>query len=207
METVALREILRTLQHWPDMDVRMVPGVMCQIRCGDDEEDPNIEYQMNWFLDCTETLIHNHRHAFDSFCLEGEYLEKLWEIVDDGTDDATFRFHRLSDQTFGIPTTISGTLRNYQCRRHFPGNILHVNSVLFHSITPMDASNTRVFTFLKKQKRAALEQTSFLSSSSIIDGPIDEMRAATEDERQIVFEKLLDILQSRFKYSTKHNFA
>ena len=200
MELLALKEILRTLNHWSDMDVRTVPGVMCQIRCGDDLEDPNVEYQMNWFMDCTETLIHNHRHAFDSFCLEGEYLEKLWDIVDEGAEDSTFRFHHLSDHTFDRPATLSGTLRNYRCRRHFPGNILHVDSILFHSITPLDASNTRVFTFLKKQKRASLEQTSFLSTSSVIDGAVDEMRPATEDERQLIFEKLLDILETRFKY-------
>lgn len=200
MESECFKHINQALANWSDVDIRTVPDVMYQIRCGEDEHDSSIEYQINWFLDCTETLIHNHRHTFDTYCLEGEYLEKLWEIVDDGQGDVTYRFCRQLGNTFDTSTTIPGTLQHVRSRHHFPGNQMHVDTTQFHSITPLKQSNTRIFTFLRKQNHFPGRKLSFLSSSSIIDGPTNEIRSATDEERLKMYNKLQDILRTRFQH-------
>jgi hypothetical protein len=83
---------------------------MYQVRCGHDEFDQTIEYQINWFLDCTETFIHNHRHSFITYCLEGQYIEKLWEMVDEGDHQFGYQFRRHIDGTFDLPKIVPAVL-------------------------------------------------------------------------------------------------
>ncbi len=66
MRHECFKRISNVLTNWKMTEIRTVPGVMYQVRCGNDEFDQSIEYQINWFLDCTETFIHNHRHTFDT---------------------------------------------------------------------------------------------------------------------------------------------
>ena len=101
---------------------------MCQVRCGSDQSDHSIEYQINWFVDCTETLIHSHRHSFTSYCLEGAYVEKLWKIADAKDNGMIHEFRRNTDGTLHLHKTIPGTLRHIGSRQHFPGNELHVDT-------------------------------------------------------------------------------
>jgi hypothetical protein len=193
------KQITNAIANWSTGDVRTVPGVMYQIRCGNDENDPNIEYQINWFIDCTETFIHNHRHSFVTLCLEGEYIEKLWEIIDDNTGATTYQFYRESGNVFDLPTKIPGALHHVTSRRHFPGNQLHVNTEQYHSILPVVGSNRQVFTFLAKKKHSPPPAMYILSSSPTIDAPSDEIRSATEDERQNMYNQLQHILRTKFQ--------
>jgi len=202
----SFKQIIKAIANWSTADVRTVPGVMFQIRCGEDENDPTIEYQMNWFMDCTETLVHNHRHSFDTLCLEGEYKENIWEIIDDNTGAVTYQFYRKSDNNFDISKVIPGVLRPVRSRSHFPGNQMHVDTKLYHSITPSGSDN-RVFTFLAKQKHSLMPNMFVLSSSPTIDGPSDEIRPATEEERQAMYNQLQHILKTKFshEYNSSRN--
>jgi hypothetical protein len=177
---------------------------MHQVKCGVDENDPTIEYQMNWFMDCTKTLVHNHRLSFDTLCLEGGYLEKLWKISDDNTGDVTYQFCRKSGNIFDTPVLIPGVLRSVKSRSHFPGNQMHVDTELYHSITPSGSDN-RVFTFLAKQKHSLMPNMFVLSSTPNIDAPSDEIRPATEEERQAMYNQLQHILKTKF--SNEYNVS
>jgi hypothetical protein len=172
---------------------------MYQIRCGDDENNPNIEYQINWFTDCTETFIHNHSSSFDTLCLEGEYTETLWELTDDDTDAFTYQFHRKSGNVFDSPKKIPGTLRKVGCRHHFPGNQMHVDTSQYHSILPKEGTDNRVFTFLAKRKHSPEPNMYVLSPSPTINAPKEEIRPATEVERQKMYTKLQQILVTSFQ--------
>ncbi|CAF1458492.1 unnamed protein product [Adineta steineri] len=178
------------LANWQVTDVRTVPGVMYQVRCGHDESDQSIEYQINWFFDCAETIVHNHRHSFDSYCLEGEYIEKLWEIVDDEDGTMTYQFQRKSNATFDLCKTIPGTLCHIKTRHHFPGNILHVDTSQFHSISSLVGSSSRVLTFLIKKNYFPASDIFALSMTPDIEVQDNEIRQATDDERQVMYEKL-----------------
>jgi hypothetical protein len=195
MEQQCLEEMRKALTNWSTADVRTVPGVMYQIRCGDDENDPTIEYQINWFIDCTETYIHNHRHSFDTLCLEGGYTEKLWQVIDDQTGAVTFQFPRDPGNIFGVPQKIPGALCHIKTRDHFPGNQMHVGTDQFHSISSSAGSSNRVFTFLIKRKHTPTPNMYVLSSYSVIDEPTDEIRSATEEERHSMHEKLQQMFQ------------
>lgn len=195
----AEKQVSKAIANWPTADVRVVPGVMCQIRCGKDENDPNIEYQINWFSNCSETYIHNHRHTFDSLCIEGEYMESLWEIADANTDAITYKFYRQSGNICGAPTQIPGVLHHVRSRLHFPGNVLHVDIDQYHSILPKFGSDAQVFTFLAKRKHSPTPDMYILSSSPTIDAPSDEIRQATEEEREKMYNKLQNILKTKFQ--------
>jgi hypothetical protein len=167
---------------------------MYQVRCGNDAFDQCIEYQINWFLDCTETFIHNHRHSFDTYCLEGEYTEKLWEIVDDSNGGIIYQFRRNSDTTFDLNKTVPGNLRHIKTRRHFPGNQMHVDVCQFHSISSTESSNSRVLTFLAKRNYFPAQDLFVLSTTPDIEAIKDVIRPATDDERQGMYEKLQQVL-------------
>ena len=198
MEQRCLEQLNKVLAHWTTADVRIVPGVMCQIRCGDDENDSSIEYQFNWFIDCQETFVHNHRHSFCTLCLEGGYTEKIWEIVDDNTGDITYQFYRGSGNVLGVPEVKHGRLCHVKSRSHFPGNQMHVDITQFHSIATTEGITDRVFTFLAKQKYIPIPDMYILSSSSTINAPKDEIRLATEVERQNMYDKLQQIRRTKF---------
>jgi hypothetical protein len=169
---------------------------MYQVRCGNDELDQSIEYQINWFLDCTETFLHNHRHSFITYCLEGEYVEKLWEIVDNGDGGIIYQFRRNADNTFDLPKTVSGTLRHINSRHHFPGNQMYVDTSQFHSISSIAGSNSRVLTFLVKRNYFPAPDIFVLSMTPDIQSIKDVIRPATADERQAMYEKLQRVLTS-----------
>jgi hypothetical protein len=192
--------ITNAIANWEKADVRTVPGVMYQIRCGTDANDPNIEYQINWFIDCSETFVHNHRNSFDSLCLEGEYTEKVWEIKDDNTGAITYQFYRQSGNLLDNPQEIPGTLCHVMTRNHFPGNILHVNIEQYHSILPKVSSHSQVFTFLAKRKHSPSPNMYILNSSPNINAPSDAIRPTTEDERQKMYNKLQHILRTKFQH-------
>ncbi|UJR32447.1 hypothetical protein I4U23_019909 [Adineta vaga] len=192
------KRIFTALENWKMTDVRTVPGVMYQVRCGYDEIDPSIEYQINWFIDCTETFIHNHRHSFDTYCLEGEYIEKLWEIIDNGTTDGlVYQYQRNADTTFNLNKILPGSLCHVQTRYHFPGNKLHVDTCQFHSISSVVGSRDRVLTFLVKKNYFPTPEIFALSMSRGIDVQDNEIRPATDSERLAMYEKLHQI--SRMK--------
>jgi len=197
MNLECFKQITKAIADWPTADVRTVPGVMYQVRCGEDENDPTIEYQINWFIDCTETYIHNHRHSFDTLCLEGGYKEQLWEIIDDNTGAVTYQFYRKSGNIFDTPKVIPGVLRPVRSRSHFPGNQMHLDTEQYHSIAPSSADN-RIFTFLAKQKHLLMPKMFVLSSTPTIDAPSDEIRPATEEERQSMYNQLQHILKTKF---------
>lgn len=189
----AFKEMAEAIDNWSNVDVRTVPGVMYQIRCGIDENDPTIEYRMNYFLNSSETFVHNHRHSFETLCLEGEYLETTWEITEDDSENVVYQFYRRSGNILDAPKQIPGILRSVRTRRHFPGNQMHVDTNEYHSISPVN-SNTEVFTFLRRKKHTPSPDMYVLSSSPIIDAPTDKTQLATNEERQIMYDKLVDIL-------------
>src|ERR1700722_14451361 len=92
MHNLCFKRIIDALNDWQAADVRTVPGVMYQVRCSRDED--NIDYRIHWFIDCSDTYIHNHQYPFKTYCLEGKYEEKLWKIIDDNDDTTTFQFTR-----------------------------------------------------------------------------------------------------------------
>lgn len=195
LEEVILKRLHQILTSWSSADVRTVPNVMYQVRCGPDEADESIEYQINWFIDCAETHIHNHRSLFDSYCLEGEYEEKIWDIIDENDDKVTYQFVRYADNTLSPCKAISGTLQHIATRYHFPGNKLHMNTELFHSITPVIGTKERVLTFLVKKKYSAPVDTFILSSTPYVETLENDMRLANKGERQQMYFKLNEVLK------------
>ncbi|CAF0838798.1 unnamed protein product [Adineta steineri] len=193
-EDLCFKRIINALNNWSAADVRTVPFVMYQLRCGNDEYDETIEYQINWFIDCAETHIHNHRNSFETYCLEGQYEEKIWKIIDDNEGTFTYQFTRSADNTISKAKLIPGTLRHVTSRYHFPGNKMHVDTEHFHSVTPIIGSDKRVVTFLTKRKYSTPVDTSILSSEPHFDPLNDQMRPATDDERHHMYQKLLQIL-------------
>jgi hypothetical protein len=172
---------------------------MYQLRCGSDEHDETIDYQINWFIDCAETYTHNHRNSFDTYCLEGEYEEKVWQIIDDNDGTITYQFTRSSDNKFSPAKAISGTLRHVTSRYHFPGNQMHVDTEHLHSISPIIGSQGRVLTFLVKKKYSVPVDTFVFSSESEFHPLNDEMRPSTKNERDAFYQKLIQVLR------TSHN--
>jgi hypothetical protein len=203
MEKQCFKQIKEAIANWSTADVRTVPGVMYQIRCGNDENDSNIEYQINWFVDCTETFIHSHRNSFDTLCLEGEYFEKVWKVIDDNSGAVTYRFYGKSGGAFDPPEVVPGTLCHVSSRHHFPGNQMHVDTEHFHSVSPGEGSDGQVVTFLKKRKHSSILGMFALSSSPTIVGSTDEIRPATEDERQNMYNKLQQILLTRYGHENE----
>jgi hypothetical protein len=195
IQDLCFKKIFKSLNNWSTADVRTVPNVMYQLRCGDDEYDETIEYQINWFIDCAETYVHNHRNSFDTYCLEGEYEEKIWKIIDDNDGTITYQFTRSADNIISLGKPIPGTLRHVASRYHFPGNKIHVNTQDFHSITPSIGSDKRVLTFLIKKKYSMPVDTFVLSSESHFDRLNDEIRPATDSERHEIYEKLVQVVR------------
>jgi len=196
MEQKSIEYLKYTLLNWPIVDVRTVPGIMHQVVCRTYSIDSNMEYRFHWFLDCTETYVHNHRYTFDTYCLEGEYMEKLWEIIDDDSGTTTYQHSKTSGNKFGSIMPVSGVLRTTDFRHHFPGNILHVDTNQFHSISPITRSSNHVFKFVARQIcSSAAENTYVLSPTESIEAPVDQIRPATPEERQCVYLKLEQILE------------
>jgi hypothetical protein len=197
MDQICMENLISTLENWPTIIVRCVPGVMYQVLCQTNDIDNGMEYRFHWFLDCTETFVHNHGNAFDTFCLEGQYLEKLWAIIDDDDDAITYKFSRTSGNKFGSIVHIPGSLRHVASRHHFPGNVLHVDTNQFHSITPGTGSDKYILTFVARHKcLSSAPNTYILSPSKIIAAPIDEIISATLEERLAVYHKLQQIFLS-----------
>ncbi len=91
---------------------------------------------------------------------------------------------------------LSGVLRNVASRHHFPGNILHVKSNQFHSVSPITRSNNHVVTFVARQMCPSVEKhTYILSPSESVEAPMEEARLATSEERLDVYHKLRQIFQ------------
>lgn len=195
IQDLCFQRILSAISNWETADIRVVPNVMYQLRCGSDETDETIDYQINWFIDCAETFIHNHRNSFDTYCLEGKYEEKIWKIINKNDGTITYKFIRSLDNTFSSPNLISGTLQHVASRHHFPGNQMHVDTEHFHSVTPVAGSKERVLTFLIKKKYSKPIDTFVLSSEPEFNPQNDEMRQATEDERREMYEKLIEVLK------------
>ena len=194
-----LKQLKKALANWSTADVRTVPGVMYQIRCGTDENDPNLEYQINWFIDCTETFIHNHRHSFYTLCLEGGYKETLWAIDENDTSAITYQHYRKPGNIFDSPTEVPGALRPVQSRHHYPGNLMHVGTNQNHSIARVSSADSPPFTFLAKRSHSPTPDMYVLSSSPVISAPNDEIQPATEVERQNMYNKLQQILKTKFQ--------
>ena len=194
MQDFCFKKMADVLKKWEMADVRTVPDVMYQVRCGSDENDPTIEYQINWFIDCAETHIHNHQNSFYTYCLEGQYEEKIWRIVDGHDDSITYKFSRNPDNTLTPGRPICGSLRHVASRYHFPGNQMHVDTEHVHSISAIAGSNERVLTFLIKKKHSVPVNTFVLSSDPEFHLQNSEMRSATEDERDMMFDKLVEVL-------------
>ncbi|UJR31051.1 hypothetical protein I4U23_018561 [Adineta vaga] len=150
-------------------------------------------------MNCAETFVHNHRHSFDTLCLEGEYREDIWEIVDDGSDAITYQFHQRSNNSFSDRKMISGRLCHVRSRSHFANNIMHVSTDQFHSISAKEEDvDNRVMTFLAKRKYSSMSDMYILSSSPTINSLSDDMRSATDGEREKIYMKLQQILMTRF---------
>ncbi|CAF1415529.1 unnamed protein product [Rotaria sordida] len=204
IEDICFKRIFNALSNWSTADVRTVPNVMYQLRCGSDENDETIEYQINWFIDCAETYIHNHRNSFYTYCLEGEYEEKIWKIIDDNDGTVTYQFTRSAADSISMGKPIPGTLRHVDSRYHFPGNKMHVDTESFHSVTPIIDSDRRVLTFLIKKKYSTPIDTFVLSSEPYFNGLNDEIRPATNDERHEIHEKLVQVLR-KSQLISNHN--
>jgi hypothetical protein len=187
-----------TLSNWSDANVLTVPGVMYQVVCREETIENNMKYRFHWFLDCTETYVHNHRNNFDTYCLEGKYIQTLWEIINDGITDAiTYKFPRTSGNKFGSKILVPGVLRVIRVDKHYPENVLHVNTDQFHTISSIPGSNNQALTFVARQIcSSAAKHTYVLSSSEVINEPIGEMRPATPDECQQMYDKLNLILSN-----------
>jgi hypothetical protein len=127
-----------------------------------------------------------------TFCLEGKYTEKLWTIINDGSDAITHVFEITLVNTIESFKTVPGVLTNISSRDHFQRNILRVDTNQYHSISPSHQSNDHVFTFVaRKICPSALEYSYILSPSDKIETPIDKTRQATLKERVNVYVKLL----------------
>jgi hypothetical protein len=187
-----------TLSNWSDANVLTVPGVMYQVVCREETIENNMKYRFHWFLDCTETYVHNHRNNFDTYCLEGEYIQKLWEIVDDGITDAiTYKFPRTSGNKFDSKIPVPGVLRVIGVDRHYPENILHVNMNQFHTISSIRGSKDPVLTFVARQICSPPAKYNYvLSSTNVIEGSTSENRSATPGESQHMHDKLNQILSN-----------
>ena len=194
-----LNIIADQVANWDRADVRTVPGVMIQVRLGQNKHDSSIEHQINYFIDCAETYIHNHRHAFFTYCLQGGYEEKIWEIVVDNNGGIVYKFSRLPGNVFDSCTVVSGALQHVKSRQHFPGNEMHVPTHQFHSISPIPNSSIRVLTFLTKVHAASSEMF-VLSTSADIEAPKDAIRPATEEERQSILEILQQVVAAPHRY-------
>jgi hypothetical protein len=196
MEQKSIEYLINTLLNWSTADIRTVPGVMHQVCCKTNDTDNNIEYRFHWFIDCNETYVHNHRYTFDTYCLEGEYEERLWEIIDDHSGTSTYQFPRTSGNKFDSVIRVPGVLRNTNSRKHFPGNILHVDTHQFHSIVSNNRSHDHVLTFVARRICLSAAKTTYvLSSSNTIEAPIDEIRPATSEERLNMYHKLQQTFQ------------
>ncbi|UJR11196.1 hypothetical protein I4U23_015377 [Adineta vaga] len=196
MEEKSMRYLCYVLQNWSTVTVRVLPGVMYQVICTEKNTNANFEYRFHWFLDCSETYIHNHRYAFDTYCLEGEYIENVWEIIDDHSDTMTYQFPRTLGNKFDPSFRVPGALRVVKTNDHFPGNTLHVEPNQFHSISPITQQHNEVLTFVaRKLCKTAAKKTYVLSSSDTIEAPTDEPQMATPEEREHVYDKLLDTYQ------------
>ncbi|CAF0804691.1 unnamed protein product [Adineta steineri] len=150
-----------------------------------------MEYRFHWFIDCSETYIHNHRYSFQTYCLDGEYEEKVWELQDDHNGGSTYKFPRISCNKFGQPFQIPGVLSCVKTNHHFPGNILHVDPTQYHSISAKSQTNTEALTFVARRRCSTAEKTTYvLNSSNIVEAVIDEIQPATSEERECFYRKL-----------------
>ena len=190
MEEASLELLSHVLSNWSDMDVRTVPGVMYQVRAGSDD---NHEYRFHCFIDCNETYVHNHRFSFDTLCLEGGYIERLWEIVSGHPQSVTYCFSRTSGNHLNVVFPVSGALRSVGRREHFPGNVLHVDTHQFHSISPRQDADNEVVTFIARRLDSMTSNTFILSSNETIEAPVEEIRSATFKENETMHHKLQQI--------------
>lgn len=201
MKGECLKRLTEELAEWSSADVRILPGVMGQLRCRSVESDGEFEYRFHWFTDCQETYIHNHGNSFETLCLEGEYEEKQWQIVNDGQGGTVFQFLRHQGNKFDSPTEEPGRLQHVVTRRHPPGNQMRLDTHQYHSIWRVGDAATRVLTFVRREKCEG-KMRYVLSPSAVIDAPTEELRPATEEERQQMREKLEEL---RLRLSEQSN--
>ncbi|CAF0735278.1 unnamed protein product [Adineta steineri] len=186
MEEQSIKFLEKLLKNWSNVEVRTVPKVMYQVLCGKNDTDTgeNSEYRFHWFMDCSETYIHNHQFSFQTYCLDGEYEEKVWELKDDHNGGSTYKFPRISGNKFGQPVRIPGVLSCVKTNHHFSGNTLHVDRTQYHSISPKPQTNTEALTFVARRRCSTAKEMGYvLNSSDIIEAPTEEIRVATFEER------------------------
>lgn len=180
------------LNNWAKVKVLAVPGVMLQIRLG---EDTKAEYRIHWIKDCTETYVHNHRYGFVTLCVEGGYTEHSWE-VDPTVTANTYQLPRSAGNVIGDPIELQGELYITETRQHAPGNVMHVAPNRFHSIEASAAGEAVTFVTRFKGRPA---DTSILSSSATIEAPTEQLRDATQKERLQMYNKLKCIVHKAYK--------
>ena len=179
-----------SLRNWSQAEIYTVPGIMYQLRCNTFGMNDHMEYRFHWFVDCAETYIHNHQVAFDSYCLEGRYVETLWEIFDDHSGQFTNKFPRDSgNKIIGAPVKVPGILRPEEDHQHYPGNVLHVETNEFHSIAPINKGQGVVTFVARYQSSSPLRTTHILSTEETIKAPTDAIRPATDEERDSIHKK------------------
>ncbi|UJR19549.1 hypothetical protein I4U23_022679 [Adineta vaga] len=84
----------------------------------------------------------------------------------------TTRF--LQGNIFDPPKILPSTLCHVKSRHHFPGNVMHVATNQFHSISPVNTLTERVLTFLVK-KHIGSSEIFILNTSSDIQAPKEEI--------------------------------
>ena len=71
---------------------------------------------------------------------------------------------------------------------------MHVDTCQFYSISPIVGSGSRVLTFLVKRNYFPVPDMFVLSPLPAVEAIKDEVRPATADERQTIYEKLQQVL-------------
>jgi hypothetical protein len=128
-----------------------------------------------------ETYVHNHKLPFMSLCLQGEYVETIWRVLNHGSH---YRFRRENDGQLTDCVRRPGSLAPDHQRHHFPGNVLFVDSGWWHSIG--NGGCDRVVTFVVRRKSVQEKSTFVLSPTGTLVSEPRPDRPATAEERQQV---------------------
>ncbi|BBB62276.1 hypothetical protein UNDKW_4021 [Undibacterium sp. KW1] len=177
MKKFCIDQLRQVLSSPTQYEVRHVPQVMYQIIVLD---TPTTEVRFHIYEDCKETYIHNHKHPFLSYGLQGGYTEKIWRW-DKDEKSKFFCFVRHKGGQLNAPHEFLGRLSQWYTRKHFVGNILTVGNNSYHSIASASGRELPV-TLIIKDKSLDSGQTLVLSKTREIHEPIIPIRSPGREE-------------------------
>jgi hypothetical protein len=148
-----------------------------------------------FYEDTVETFIHNHTQSFLSFCIEGGYTQKLWEIID-SNDENHYTFTRKTGGFYTDAKKETGKLLHIFTHNFERNQSIFVSAHAKHSLIIFPKGRT-ISIVIRDEREKKITNLVF-SKTTQIEGPHNlSIKYENEEKKQ----EIKDI----FKASLKNN--